>query len=116
MDLNADMINGALEALSAGFVLWNVRRLLIDKMIAGISLVPVVFFDAWGFWNMYYYPSLDQWWSFAGGVLLVAANVWWTSLAFYYGGKRAKDQQGQTGSAIEFDATGVREVGEETAR
>lgn len=86
MDLTPDQINGALEFGSALLMLMNVRRLTKDKRLAGISLVPTLFFDTWGFWNLYYYPALDQWWSFAGGACLVSVNVLWTGLAFYYGG------------------------------
>jgi hypothetical protein len=35
-------------------------------------------------WNLYYYPHLDQWWSFAGGLVIVAANVLWIGLMVYY--------------------------------
>ncbi len=84
--MTPDLINGALEFGSALLMLMNVRRLTIDKGISGVSLVPTVFFDAWGFWNLYYYPALNQWWSFAGGACLVSVNVIWTGLAFYYGG------------------------------
>lgn len=33
------------------------------------------FITAWGLWNLYYYPSLDQPWSFYGGVALVCVNT-----------------------------------------
>lgn len=39
------------------------------------------FFSAWGIWNLVYYPTLGQWASFIGGVLLVAGNVAWVVLA-----------------------------------
>lgn len=84
--ISADMINGFAEGGGALLMLMNIRRLTIDKRLAGVSLVPTLFFDTWGFWNLYYYPSLDQWWSFAGGAALVLANTAWTILAFYYGG------------------------------
>ena len=82
--MNPDWINGALEFSGGLLILWNVRKLLKDKMIRGISVGPAVFFDTWGLWNLYYYPSLDQWWSFAGSVVLTAANIWWACLAIYY--------------------------------
>lgn len=86
MTITPDAINGFMEFASAALMALNVRRLIKDKAIAGISLIPTLFFDTWGFWNLYYYPALDQWWSFAGGAFLVTVNVTWTSLAFYYGG------------------------------
>jgi hypothetical protein len=112
MEMN-DFINGCLEFFSAILVLWNVRRLYIDKMVRGISLIPVIFFDTWGLWNIFYYASLDQWWSWTGGLFLVAANIWWTTLAIYYGGKNAKDQQGEAGSTIRLIAPGIHEASQE---
>ena len=117
MDIG-DLVNGSLEFFSALLVLWNVRQLYKDKMLRGISIVPTLFFDAWGFWNLYYYPSLDQWLSFTGGAALVAVNVWWTTLAIIYirRERNAKDQQGEAGSTIRLDATGIREASEEARR
>lgn len=84
MDINPDWINGALELSGGGLILWNVRRLLKDKLIRGISVGPAIFFDTWGLWNLYYYPSLDQWFSFAGSAVLTSANILWAALAIYY--------------------------------
>jgi hypothetical protein len=83
--MTPDFLNGTLEFLSALLVLVNVRRLMIDKRVAGVSLVPTALFDFWGLWNFYYYSHLNQWWSFTGGCFLAAFNIWWTTLAFYYG-------------------------------
>lgn len=105
--MTMDFINGCLEFFSALLVMWNVRRLILDKLVRGVSLIPVLFFDAWGLWNCAYYPSLGQWWSLTGGLFLVAANVLWTSLAFYYRGvERAniEKRKGQTVDPIRFDA------------
>lgn len=79
-----DLTNGTFEALGALVILLSVRRVLKDKAVAGISVPHVVFFNAWGFWNLYYYPSLDQWFSFAAGVALVAANTLWVGLLIKY--------------------------------
>ncbi len=79
--MTPDQINGALEFGSALLMGLNVRRLTIDKSIAGVSLIPTLFFDTWGFWNLYYYPTLDQWWSFTGGAFLITINVTWNTTA-----------------------------------
>lgn len=83
--LTPDFINGSLEFASACLVLVNVRRLILDKKVLGVSLIPTALFDFWGFWNLYYYSHLNQWASLTGGGFLLVANVWWTALAFYYG-------------------------------
>lgn len=50
----------------------------------GAHWAPIIFFWAWGMWNLYYYPSLDQWWSFAGGLWIVFANGVWMCQILYY--------------------------------
>jgi len=79
-----DFINGSFELLG-GFTLWlNVRRLYQDKMARGVTWGATAFFMSWGYWNLYYYPSLNQWWSFVGGLNIVAANTVWLVLMLYY--------------------------------
>jgi len=86
-----DFINGGFEFLGS-IVLWrNVVQLYRDKMTRGVHWSATGFFMAWGYWNLYYYPSLDQWWSFAGGVSIVIANTVWLGQMFYYG--RGKENQ-----------------------
>lgn len=79
-----DLINGLFE-LFGGVSIWlNVRRILADKKVRGVSLVATAFFTSWGWWNCYYYPSLGQWLSFVGGVVIVTANSVWIVLAWRY--------------------------------
>lgn len=80
----ADAVNGCFESLGALFVLNNCRALVRDKRVCGVSLLSSGFFSAWGGWNLYFYPSLGQWLSFAGGVGLVAGNVLWLALAIWF--------------------------------
>ena len=81
-----DLINGAFEFLG-GFALWdNVKRIKIDKQTRGVNWRVTFFFAAWGFWNLFYYPSLDQWLSFFGGLNIVAANAAWLYYAIKYRG------------------------------
>lgn len=79
-----DLVNGAFESLGGIFLFLNVLRVLKDKSVKGISIVPTAFFSVWGVWNLFYYPSLDQWASFFGGALVVVMNTIWVSLAIYY--------------------------------
>lgn len=79
-----DLTNGGFE-LFGGTVNWiNVYRIYKDKQVRGVSIIPSVFFTSWGFWNLYYYPSLHQWASFWGGAVIVGANFAWVSLAWRY--------------------------------
>lgn len=79
-----DTINGGFELSGAVFQLLNVRALLRDRCISGVSWVPVVMFTAWGLWNLFYYPHLGQWLSFWGGVALVMVNVTWVVLLAWF--------------------------------
>jgi hypothetical protein len=75
-----DLVNGLIELVAAGFVLNHCRVLLRDRAVAGVSIVSTVFFALWGLWNLHYYPSLDQWLSFCGGLCIVVANTFYIVL------------------------------------
>jgi hypothetical protein len=79
-----DVVNGAFELLG-GFMIakncWNLHR---DKELKGVSLLPMTFFNLWGFWNLYFYPHYGAWWSFAGALGIVIANTIWVIQAIYY--------------------------------
>jgi len=80
-----DVINAIFE-LGGGILLFlNCMKLHRDKEVKGISIGVTAFFSLWGFWSLYYYPSLNQWWSFLGGILIVLANTLWVGMAIYYG-------------------------------
>jgi hypothetical protein len=57
--MNADLINGLFEA-------------------------SVVFFTAWGVWNLFYYPALGQSLSFIGGLFVVVANSIYVGMLLIY--------------------------------
>lgn len=82
--MNPDKINFLFQIGGAALVYLNVRRVLIDKVVHGVSLWPTAFWTIWGFWNLIFYSSLQQTWSFIGGIFLVAGNGIWLSLALYY--------------------------------
>jgi hypothetical protein len=89
----ADLINGCYELLGGIFLLHNCWNLYKDKKVSGVSIPSIVFFTSWGYWNLYYYPSLNQWWSFAGGCLIVIANTLWVTMYFYYKNLTKKQKQ-----------------------
>jgi hypothetical protein len=90
LSLSADQINALLEVGGGLFVLGHCRAVWRDRQVKGVSIIATVFFLVWGIWNLYYYPSLGQWHSFAGGVFLTLANLLWVSLLirFRHGGAR----------------------------
>jgi uncharacterized membrane protein YfcA len=79
-----DLVNGLFELLGGVLIAVNCMRLHRDKVVRGVNVWVTVFFTSWGFWNVWYYPFLDQWLSFAGGLVIVAANCVWVSMAVYY--------------------------------
>ena len=82
--ITPDHINAAFELLAGFFVLHHCKVLYDHKEVKGVSLISVIFFTGWGFWNLYQYPSLGQWWSFYGGLGIVATNLLWVSMMIYY--------------------------------
>lgn len=82
--MKPDHLNAAFEFLGGALILLNVLRLHRDKMFRGVHWGPTGFFAAWGVWNLFYYPHLDQWWSFAGGCFIVTTNAIWLSQMIYY--------------------------------
>lgn len=79
-----DLINACFEFSGGGLLIINVVKIIQHKGIRGISWIPTFFFSLWGGWNLYYYPSLNQWFSFASGILVFVVNVTWIGLVFYY--------------------------------
>jgi hypothetical protein len=82
--ISPDLINGLFEFFGSGMLWRNVYQLHKDKEVKGVHWGPTAFFWSWGLWNMYFYPHLDQWWSFAGGVSIVAANGVWLAQMLRY--------------------------------
>lgn len=83
-----DFVNSMFEFGGAAVLCANVVKLHKDKMVKGVHWSPALFFASWGLWNLYYYPSLDQWLSFFGGAALVLVNLVWLLQVMYYKDRR----------------------------
>lgn len=83
-----DCVNGMFEALGGVALCANIVQLVRDKQVRGIHWGSTIFFTSWGAWNVYYYPHLGQWASFAGGLFIAACNVVWLALRLRYRGNR----------------------------
>jgi hypothetical protein len=79
-----DLINGLFESAGGFFISISIVKLHREKLVRGVSWMHVAFFSSWGFWNLYFYPYLGQWLSFAGGAFLFAANTIWLLQMCYY--------------------------------
>ncbi len=82
--MSPDLVNGLFEFGGACFLTLRLRRLYRDKLVRGADWRATAFFGAWGYWNLYYYPHLDQMWSFAGGSAIVAVNTTLVGMMLYY--------------------------------
>lgn len=79
-----DLINGLFEFGGGLFLMGNVKKLYQDKQLRGVMWQPTLFFTTWGYWNCFYYPHLNQWLSFTGGLVIVCVNSVWVYLALKY--------------------------------
>lgn len=85
-----DAINGSFEFLAGLFLLLHIKAVRKDKDVKGVSILAQTFFTTWTCWNMYYYPHLDQWLSFTGGLFLAVFQVIYFILLIHYKGKSVK--------------------------
>lgn len=81
-----DLLNSLFELSGAAFVFFSIRDTLKNKSATGISIITVLFFSVWGYWNLFYYPSLEQWLSATGAILLAITNTVWLTLVLYFKG------------------------------
>ena len=85
-----DLVNGLFELVGSVLVWINVYKLYQDKEVKGVYWPITFFWGAWGLWNLYYYPFLDQWLSFVGGLIMAVGNTAWVVLAYYYALKKGR--------------------------
>lgn len=72
--MTPDNINAVFELGGALVTLLSVHRILKDRAVRGFDWRVIGFFTAWGAWNLFYYPHLEQWVSTAAAVALVVVN------------------------------------------
>lgn len=79
-----DAINGLFEVGLSLMLLLNLRRIRKDKKVEGFDWRVIGFTTMWGVWNLFYYPSLNQMFSFYAGIAVVAVNIAWLAHVWYY--------------------------------
>lgn len=79
-----DILNGSFELFGGVFILLHCLKLIHDKKVKCVSIIAISYFAAWGFWNIYYYPFLNQWCSLIGGSGIVAMNCLYVYLLIHY--------------------------------
>lgn len=73
----ADLINALLEGMAGFFILVSIREAWSRRDVSGIHWVHALYFTAWGAWNLFYYPYLDQWYSAACAILVFGVNAFY---------------------------------------
>ena len=81
---SSDFINFIFEISGGFFVLLSILATHKAKKIEGVSILMVLFFTSWGYWNLYYYPSLGQLLSGLGAASVALANTFWLCQIMYY--------------------------------
>ena len=79
-----DTVNAGFEVLGACINWMNVWQLHRDKSVRGVHWIVFSFLFIWTLWNLFYYPHLDQWASFCGGMFISVSQVAWLWLWFKY--------------------------------
>ena len=79
-----DLGNAIFEGGGIVFLALNIKRLYKDKLVRGQDWRALAFFTFWGYWNLLYYPHLEQWWSFTAGIGIAITNTIYLSLMLYY--------------------------------
>jgi len=95
-----DIINAMFELGGFMAIIPSILAVLRDKCWQGLSLMTPVFFTSWGFWNILYYPHLDQFWSACAAVLLTVSNSIYLALLFKYRTKSLEAELAEHGSGM----------------
>lgn len=82
--MTPDHINASFELVGSYFTWMSAWVLYQHKETKGVYWPTWLFFSVWGGWNLFYYPSLGQWFSFYAGIVLVSGNIAWVLLAVKY--------------------------------
>jgi hypothetical protein len=85
-----DLINATFEFIGALFIMNHCRVLYKDKVVRGVSIISNIYFGSWGVWNLFFYPSLGQTWSFYAGITLTLSNAIWIAMMYHYKNNGAK--------------------------
>jgi hypothetical protein len=86
-----DLINGIYESLGGLFISLSILKLHKDKLVRGVSFWPILFYQSWGCWNLYFYSAINCPLSWYGGIGVTIANTTWLIQMLYYLRKEKKN-------------------------
>lgn len=79
-----DLVNSVFESASIFVILMNIRKLISDKHISGITIFSQFFYYTWAIWNVYFYYAWGTFFSYWAALILAAVNTVWVLLVLYY--------------------------------
>lgn len=82
--MQLDVINGLFESFGAIMIVLNILAIIRDQELKGVHWGPTIFFTAWSFFNLWFYPANGLWFSFLGACSIVVTNAIWLGLVLYY--------------------------------
>lgn len=101
-----DIVNGCFETMGSIFILMHCFTLYKDKMVRGVNIRATAGFFLWGLWNVYYYPSLNQTFSFIAGLAVCLSNLLWITLMIYYSSKEKTNERNNHTDSRRHSASG----------
>lgn len=83
-----DQINAVAEVLACIVLAPSIMKAWRLKVVQGVHWVTPAFFWSYGIWNLFYYHSLEQWWSGLAAILLATQNTVWLLMVILYTPRR----------------------------
>jgi hypothetical protein len=83
-----DKINAVAEVIACIVLLPSIMRAWRLKVVQGVHWLTPAFFWSYGIWNLFYYHSLEQWWSGMAAILLATQNTVWLLMVILYTPRR----------------------------
>ncbi len=90
--MSNDQINALFELGSAILGCTNIYKTYIDKGVKGYNYGVLIFYTLWCFYNFYFYPMNDLWYSFYAGIAIGLVNMIWLIEILYYKSKEVKSK------------------------
>jgi hypothetical protein len=82
--VHLDLVTSLFQIGAVIFLLDNIRTLLKDRQLKGVSIGMISFFTLWGYWGIYMFHMLKQPFSMWTNVAIAAAYTVWLLLALYF--------------------------------
>lgn len=76
-----DLINSLFQAGAIFFLCLNIRQIVIHSELKGVSIFMIVYFTVWGYWGIFMFYTLHQFWSMVTNIGIATAYTIWLTLA-----------------------------------